>query len=84
MSPIGNMYVIIRNKNNGPTSIKAFSLFFLSAFFRLISRGIPSDDNIFLTIIASDATRVTYVSSIGLSTIIHSVVNTILAIEAAF
>ena len=51
ISPIGNTYVIIRNKNKGPTSIKAFSLFFFSAFFKLISKGIPSDDNIFSVLI---------------------------------
>jgi hypothetical protein len=34
------------NKNNGATSKTAFNLFFLSAFFRLCSNGIPSDDKI--------------------------------------
>jgi hypothetical protein len=51
MSPIGNTYVIIRNKNNGATSITAFNLFFLSAFFKLSYKGIPSDDNIFSVLI---------------------------------
>ena len=33
---------IIKNNNKGATSKKALILFFLSAFFRLISKGIPS------------------------------------------
>jgi hypothetical protein len=46
MSPIGNTKVIKINKSNGPTKNNALSLFFLSAFLRLSSSGIPSDDNI--------------------------------------
>ena len=38
--------VIKINKSNGPTKNNALSLFFLSAFFKLSSSGIPSDDNI--------------------------------------
>jgi hypothetical protein len=42
MSPMGNTYVISKNSNSGATSKKALILFFLSAFLRLTSRGIPS------------------------------------------
>ena len=43
--------MIRMNKNNGATSKTAFNLFFLSAFFKLSSKGIPSDDNIFSVLI---------------------------------
>ena len=39
------------NKNYGVTSKTAFNLFFRSAFLRLSSRGIPSDDKIFSVLI---------------------------------
>ena len=42
LSPIGKIYVIIRNNNKGATNKKALILFFFSAFLRLSSKGIPS------------------------------------------
>ena len=47
ISPIGIMYVIIKNNNNGATSRKALILFFFSACLRLSSKGIPSVVKIF-------------------------------------
>jgi hypothetical protein len=38
--------VIIKNNNKGATSKKALILFLRSDFFRLTSKGIPSDDKI--------------------------------------
>jgi hypothetical protein len=38
---------MIKNKSNGATSKNAFNLFFLSAFFKLTSKGIPSAVKIF-------------------------------------
>ena len=35
------------NKNNGATRSSALILFLLSAFFKLTSKGKPSDDKIF-------------------------------------
>ena len=46
ISPIGNTYVMIKNKSNGATRRNALILFFFSAFFKLTSKGIPSVVNI--------------------------------------
>jgi putative spermidine/putrescine transport system ATP-binding protein len=43
ISPIGNTYVMKIKNKRGATRRKALILFFLSAFLRLTSRGIPSE-----------------------------------------
>ena len=47
MSPIGKIYVISKKSNKGATKRNALILFFLSAFLRLTSRGMPSVVKIF-------------------------------------